>query len=83
MCGIFLVLFRTPGVDDSKGILLSQKTFPERERGKVSMNVMMLSEETWRSSHGTAASAQRMSRLGLRDGGEVVAHHSLEFDEPS
>ena len=53
VCGIFLVLFRTPGVDDSKGILLSQKTFPERERGKVSMNVMIPSGETWCSSHGT------------------------------
>ena len=64
MCGIFLVLFRTPGVDDSKGILLSEKIFPERERGKVSMNVMMPSEETWRSSHCTAAFVTGMLRLG-------------------
>ena len=32
-----VLLFRTPGVDDSKGIFLSEKTFPERERGEVSM----------------------------------------------
>ena len=43
----------TRGVVEWKGILFAEKTFPGGERGKVSMNVMMPSGETWRSSHCT------------------------------
>ena len=41
------------GLSFWKGILLAEKAFPGGERGKVSMNVMIPSGETWCSSHGT------------------------------
>ena len=43
----------TSEVVEWKGILLAEKTFPGGERGKVSMDVMMPSGETWCSSPGT------------------------------